>query len=154
MKRFNIILDYPNRKITLRKNRFFSNSFYYNKSGISLEHDGVRVVKELDRNVGIKTFGSKNESVAKADIVVSKSYKYVLAPAFSIVELRKESPAVKAGLLIGEIILNINNRSVHEYSLQEVTQLFYDEDGKRIKLLIDRKGIQMHFQFQLESLFK
>jgi len=153
LKRFNVILDYKNRKITLRKNRFYSNPFYYNKSGITLEHDGVRVVKELDRNVGLKTFGSKNESVAKADIVVSKSFKYVLAPSFTIVELRKESPAVKAGLQIGDIVLSINNKSVHEYSLQEVTHLFYDEDGKRIKLLIDRKGVQMRFDFLLESLF-
>jgi len=154
LKRFNVIFDYQNQKITLRKNRFFTDPFYYNKSGISLEHDGVRVVKELDRNVGIKTFGSKNESVAKADIVISKSYKYVLAPAFTIVELRKDSPADKAGLHLGDVILNINNKSVHEFSLQEVTQLFYDEDGKRIKLIIDRKGVQMRFQFQLESLFK
>ncbi len=153
LKRFNLILDYPNGEVTLRKNRFFSNSFYYNKSGITLEHNGVRVVKELDRNVGIKTFGSKNESVAKADIVVSKSFKYVLAPAFTIVELRKESPAEKAGLIIGDVILNINNKSIHEYSLQEVIQLFYDDDGKRIKVLIDRNGVQMRFQFQLESLF-
>ena len=56
LKRFNIILDYPNSKITLKRNRFFSNPFYYNLSGITLEHNGVRMVKEIDRGSGITRF--------------------------------------------------------------------------------------------------
>ena len=152
LKRFNIIFDYPNKKITLKKNRYFSNPFYYNKSGITIEHDGVRVVKEINKNIGISPFNSKNESIAKVDMIVSESYKYILASAFAIVELRKDSPAEKAGLEIGDVILSINNKHAHSYSLQEVTQLFYGEDGKRITMLIDRNGVQMRFRFQLKSL--
>ena len=76
----------------------------------------------------------------------------MLAPAFTIVELRKDSPAQRAGLQLGDVILAINNKKAHTYSLQDVTQLFFGEDGDRIKLLIDRKGVQMRFQFKLESL--
>jgi hypothetical protein len=30
--------------------------------------------------------------------------------------------------------------------------MFYGEDGKRIRLVIDREGIQKKFEFKLESL--
>ncbi len=152
LKRFNIVLDYPNKTISLKKNRHFKNAFYYNKSGIVLEHDGVRVIKEIDDSIDISTFNNSNQSVGTTRIAVSGSYKYVLAPAFTIVELRKNSPAQRAGLKLGDVVLSINNKHAHTYSLQQVTQLFYDEDRKTIKLLIDRNGVQMRFQFQLESL--
>ena len=151
LKRFNTIYDYNNSTITLKRNRFFSQPFYYNKSGIELEHDGVRVVKELNK-IKDNVFNSSNQSVATHGIILSGSYKYVLAPSFKIVELRKDSPAERCGLQIGDVILKINNKGAHTLSLQEVVQMFYDEDGKRIKLLIDRHGNQMRFEFQLEKL--
>jgi len=152
LKRFNIIYDYPNRKISFKKNKNFSDPFYYNKSGISLEHDGVRVVKSTEKGTDISRFQSVNESVAKSSIFSSGCYKYSLEPSFKIVELRIDSPAYRNGLQIGDVILNINNRHAHLYSMQQIIQMFYGEDGKRIKLLIDRKGVQMKFQFKLESL--
>lgn len=152
LKRFNVTFNYSNKTISLKRNKNFKAPFYYNKSGIVLEHNGVRVVREIDKGAQLSTFNSKNVSVAKANMFISGSYKYVLAPAFTIVELRKNSPAHRAGLMLGDVILSVNGKHVHSYSLQDVTQLFYGEDGRRIKLLIDRKGIQMKFQFELESL--
>ena len=55
--------------------------------------------------------------------------------------------------MLNDIILSVNNKDVHLYSIQEVTQLFYGHNGKRIKMIIDRNGVQMKFQFQLESVF-
>ena len=152
LKRFKIVFDYPSNKITLRKNGFFKNPFYYNKSGITLEHIGVRVIKELDRSFKTLGFNKGSKTLGSTSIFLYDSYKFSLASAFTIVELRENSPAQKAGLQIGDVILSINNKEAHTYSLQKVTQLFYGEDGKRIKLLIDRKGVQMKFQFKLESL--
>lgn len=153
LKRFNIIFDYQNRKISLRVNSNFKSPFYYNKSGISLEHSGMRVVKERNNKTVNTSYGALSESSQKNTIRTSKSFKYVLAPSLSIVELRKDSPAEKAGLKLNDIILRINNKDVHLYSLQEVTQLFFGHNGKRIRMIIDRNGVQMKFQFLLESLF-
>jgi len=152
LKRFNIIFDYPNRKVSLKKNKNFPDPFYYNKSGISLEHDGVRVVKTVDADRGISRFQSVNESVATSSLIASGSYKYSLEPTFVIVELRIDSPAFRAGLQVGDVILNINGRYAHLYSMQQIIQMFYGEDGKRIRLLIDRNGVQQKFEFKLESL--
>ncbi|TJY37329.1 PDZ domain-containing protein [Pontimicrobium aquaticum] len=153
LKRFNVIFDYSNKKITLRKNSSFKEPFYYNKSGISLEHSGMRVVKELDKKQAKMPYGTTNNSAGGNIINLSKSYKYVLAPSLAIVELRKGSPAEKAGLRLDDIILSVNNKDVHLYSIQEVIQLFYGPDGKRVRMIIDRNGVQMKFSFQLESMF-
>jgi hypothetical protein len=152
LKRFNIIYDYGNGKITLKKNRFFSELFHYNKSGIVLEHDGVRVVKTLNNKLSAGSFDSDNSSVSTHGIVLSGSYEYALAPSFKIVELRIDSPAYKVGLKLGDVILYINNKNAHKYSMQQIMQMFCDKEGKRIKLLVDREGKQMSFSFRLENL--
>jgi len=151
LKRFNVIFNYPSKKISLRQNSNFKNPFNYNKSGISLEHSGMRVVKERNNNSVKTSFG--NIDAGNNTVRLSKSYKYVLAPSFAIVELRNNSPAAKAGLKVDDIILRINNQDAHLYSIQEVMQLFYGPNGKRVKMIIDRGGVQMKFTFQLESMF-
>lgn len=152
LKRFNLIFNYGKNEVTIKRNRNFSLPFYYNKSGIELEHDGVRLVKEVNKNIELNPRGTDNESVAQQGIIFTGTYKYSLAPSFAIVEIRKGSPAERAGLQLGDVILSINNRHAHSYSMQQVIQLFYDETGKRIKLLVDRKGNQMVFEFRLEDL--
>ena len=154
LKRFNIVFDYRNARMHIKKNKYFSDPFYYNRSGITLEHSGVRVVREIDRDRSISRYGSDNESTASFSMTVQGEYKYSLAPSFRIVELRIDSPAHRAGLEVGDVVLNINNRHAHQYSLQQITEMFQDEEGKRIRLLVDRKGVQKVFYFKLESLMK
>lgn len=50
LKRFNIVFDYPNGKISLKKNSNFKKPFHYNMSGIDLQHAGVRYVSERITN--------------------------------------------------------------------------------------------------------
>ena len=156
LKRFNLIVDYNNNKITLKKNADFNTKFSYNRSGIELAHDGVRFVKEIDNSnlndnrIGNKATASDND----ARIVFDNAYKISLKPSYSIVELRKGSPAERAGLMIGDVILSINGKQSHHFSLQDLTQQFYDDIGKRIKLKISRYGTEKLYEFYLEDVFK
>ena len=154
LKRFSIIFDYRQARITLKKNGNFRDQFSYNKSGIEIEHTGVRLVKEADNSFVSDRLLSGNQTESSTSIVIETKYKLALKPAFSIVELRKGSPAERAGLKVGDVILTINGNSTQNLQLQEVVQMFYEEVGKRIKLRVDRNGIILFYQFMLESVFK
>ncbi|WP_318543592.1 PDZ domain-containing protein [Marixanthotalea marina] len=155
LKRFNIILDYNNGIITLKKNANFNDKFSYNRSGIELVHEGVRVVKEIDnsissnRNVlGINAVDDENT------VILDAHYKIALKPSYTIAELRKDSPAERAGLMIGDVILTVNGKQTHNFSLQDITHMFYDDIGKPIKLKVDRDGMVLNYEFELEDVFK
>ena len=96
-----------------------------------------------------------NDNVASGGTIVFRTkFNYSIKPAFTVVELRQDSPAEKAGIELGDVILNINSKDTSNYSLQEITQFFYEKSGKTIRLKVDRNGRRMSFQFQLEDLLK
>jgi hypothetical protein len=156
LKRFNLVFNYADSELLIKKNSNFKLPFYYNKSGITLEHDGIRFVQEVNQDVIIRPFASKNIVVtdSRATNLYSATHNYIVAPSFKIVELRKDSPAHEAGLRIGDVILSIGNQSAHKYSLQDLMQMFYGEDNTRIRLQIDRKGVPMSFKFRLKDVLK
>jgi hypothetical protein len=155
LKRFNIILDYQRNLITLKKNKYFKEPFSYNRSGIELAHEGSRLVREIDksviRNDKLIRSNSNTDKSIRVDGIVN--YRMMLKPAFVIVELRENSPAARAGLKIGDLILTINNKGTHDYSLQQIIQKFYGEVNKRIKLSVQRDGRVLTFSFKLEKFF-
>lgn len=150
LKRFNLVVDYSRARLTLKKNRYFKKPFSYNKSGIEIEHHGVRVVE--DPEPGFTRHISENS--IKINLNQGVNFEQFLKPAFVIVELREDSPAKRAGLLIGDIILSVNNRQTHHYKLQEIVHLFYGDEGEYIRMKVDRNGYVQHFKFQLESPLK
>ena len=87
-------------------------------------------------------------------MVFNREYRYSVKPAFTIVELRKYSPADKVGLQIGDVILKINSKEAFHYTLQELTHYFYDKAGKVIRLKVDREGRKLNFQFKLENILE
>lgn len=116
LKRFNLIVDYTNSKITIKKNRYFNEPFNYNKSGIELEQSGIRVVKEKESKIRADGDGLSNDNRGSR-IVFDTKYKLSVKPAYRIVELRKGSPAERIGLKIGDVILYINNKATYNLSL-------------------------------------
>lgn len=149
LKRFNLIFNYRKSMVTLKKNSFFKAPFRYNKSGIELAHDGVQLVKETDYVVSGANAIQKSDNNSK--VVFNANYKLTLKPAYTIVELRTNSPAYKAGLQIGDRVLSVNNKPAYHFSLQKLTELFYSDHGTRIKLKIERKDEVLVYSFKLED---
>ena len=80
------------------------------------------------------------------------NYKYELKPIFEIYTVRENSPAAKAGILEGDKIIKINNKSSKYLSIQSITNLFQSEEGKLIKITIERDGKKIDFEFRLEKI--
>ncbi|WP_246146960.1 PDZ domain-containing protein [Seonamhaeicola marinus] len=153
LKRFNVIMDYPNSLITLRKNSNFRERFSYNKSGIEIAHNGVRFVKEYEP-AKYRTLGNEESSLNRngVSVVLNRRYKMTLKPAYAIVELREGSPAHRAGLEKGDVILSVNGKSTHQLTLQQIMVMFYGNTGKLIKLKVERGNKVLGCSFKLESL--
>jgi len=149
LKRFNIIYDYKKAKIILKKNSFFKNAFSYNKSGIELIHDGIRIITELDQGYNIPD--SRQSNSINVQAVYSVNNRYIIKPAYSISSIRKGSPADIIGLKKGDLLISINGKDTKNYKLQQLIDKFYDDEGKRIKLNIEREGKPLRFTFYLKS---
>ncbi|MCX2679809.1 aspartyl protease family protein [Galbibacter sp. EGI 63066] len=150
LKRFHLILDYPNNRITYKKNYLYDKPFKYNMSGIDLRHNGLRAIKDLVgglNDVTRKEEGNHNG----VEIMMQKSIRYELLPAIEIADVRDQSPAHKAGLQEGDIVLKVNGKETHKYSLQEVTEILNEKVGKKIKLIIERGGSELKFSFVLNK---
>lgn len=153
LKRFNIIFDYPNNRITLRKNRNFNTPFHYNMSGINLQHNGVRYISESigDARGVVK---SKEGSFGNVQILLDNRTKISLVPEIVVSGIRAGSPAAEAGLREGDVILTVNGKSVHRYKLQEVLQMLNEKAGKKIRVRIARQQNSLLFSFVLKNMFK
>jgi hypothetical protein len=149
LKRFNIVFDYQKALMVLSRNSHFKEKFSYNKSGIELAHDGVRIVKQVKDAVKV----GDNSQSRNNNIILDPHYELSLQPAYAIVELREGSPAEQAGLKIGDIVLAIDGMQTHQYTLQQIIHKFYDYHGKKIKMKIDRNGTVLNYNFQLQRPF-
>ena len=149
LKRFNLVIDYRNRQLYLKKNRYFRQPFNFNMSGIVLEHGGLVVVESYETLVKPVATGNEGEEVFKAPIVYKK---FTLQPSFRIVRLRENSPGSLVGLKAGDLLLKINGKKAYRYTLEELTHILSSEDGKLIKLEVEREGVTKEFEFRLKKM--
>lgn len=148
LKRFRIIIDYPNKKITFKKkSKYYNLPFSYNMSGIELAYSGTMLVREKQSTL---YQGNKQSNSTAVEIVYN--YVYAFKQSYKISVIRKDSPAHRAGLKLGDIILQINGKPAYNFKLQEILHMFSDKENKQIKLLIDRNGEVLTYSFKLEKI--
>ncbi|WP_162200464.1 retropepsin-like aspartic protease [Kordia jejudonensis] len=154
LKRFKVVFDYGNKRIRLRKSRFYSAPFRYNMSGIELQHNGMRLVTETVK----RTSTEANNGVLRdpgatgeVSIVYEHYNKFSLVKSFEVAEVREDSPAGLSGLLKGDVIISINGRFVHNYSLTRVTGMLEGKEGKKIRMKVNRNDVLLDFEFRLKE---
>ncbi|MEN8186769.1 MAG: aspartyl protease family protein [Bacteroidota bacterium] len=150
IRRFNIILDYRKESIILMKNkRAFKKPFLYNKSGIEIFYGGEILIKNpKNKETGFRV--DKEQNKIYTDIL--NYFDYVYMPSFEIALLRENSEAKNAGLQVGDIILEINDKSVYDKNIEEIIYILSGNEGGKIKMLIERKGLKIVYRFKLRSL--
>lgn len=149
LKRFTVWIDYPHKKIMLKKNSNFSEKFNYNMSGLEVIYNGKQLVREEETKTLTDGYNQQIDSNNSLSFVTSFSYKF--KPSFVIKSVVKNSPAEKVGLLKDDIILNINGILAHEFSLGKIIEKFQEKNSKKIKITVDRKGQKLKFEFFLKQ---
>lgn len=59
----------------------------------------------------------------------------------------KGSPAIKAGLLAGDIILKVDDHIIHGMDIDDVVKLIRGKGGTKVKLTIKRKNVEQPKEF-------
>ncbi|MGB1210057.1 MAG: aspartyl protease family protein [Lacinutrix venerupis] len=154
LKRFNITLNYSKQRMVLKRNFNFNKEFSYNKSGIEVENEGVRLITEYDKNTISKNEFSMDGDIINVQAVYVNTGKYVAKKAYTVSSARANSPAARVGIRKGDIITKINGHDTLKYSLQELIFHFYGKEGKKITMELERYGIKFIAIFRLESLIK
>ncbi|NOS92702.1 MAG: PDZ domain-containing protein [Cyclobacteriaceae bacterium] len=70
---------------------------------------------------------------------------------YEISDVRANTTAEKAGLLVGDKILQVNGLSVEDYELSYVNNFFNSKPGRKIRVEIMRNGVKMKKEFLLEN---
>ncbi len=150
MKRFNTLYDYQNNTIYLEKNGNFILPFNFNMSGLEIQHEGLQWVKEaydLNNTSTGMSFESSGERITR-----SLKYQFVLKPSYSILSIRKGSPADVSGLKEGDVLIKLNSNYIHNYKLEDINNILKSEEGRTIYIEVDRKGVPFKTKFKLQKM--
>jgi hypothetical protein len=151
LKRFNLVFDYSNQQLFLKKNNHFADPFSYNKSGIEIQHYGLQWVQETVR---LETISNQGQRVVENGVVQQNNFKYkfVLKPIYVVSYVRKNSPADLSGLQKDDEIVSINNRPGYEYSLEKIYALLKSDEEKLLNIEVVRENKKLKFEFKLQNL--
>jgi len=149
LKRMNVVFDYKNERLYVKKNSNFYQEYLYNASGLEVYQIGMQWVQEkISLNTGpVKVSNESHYGGNKADFM----YKFDLKPVYSIGVVRHNSPAQKAGLKVDDLLLEINKKRVNEMSLEDINQILRSESGKKISLKVERNQVIYTFSFVIEK---
>lgn len=149
LRRFNVVFDYKNKNLYLRKNQWFPQPFNYDMSGVVLEHSGFIMVETYENSMDPANPGTEEDNLLVMEPAFYK--KFELKPAFRIARLREDSPALIAGLQVGDEVIKVNGKNSYKMGIEDFTSLFSSEEGKLVKMEVQRAGRKLEFKFRLKD---
>ncbi|RXP55768.1 hypothetical protein EC396_08020 [Lutibacter sp. HS1-25] len=148
LKRFTVLFDYQNNKITFKKGSRYKEPFRYNMSGIELVYNGKILVKEKDQGA----ISYKGETPTNGfKVTLDYNYKFIFKPTYRVENLRKDSPAYEAGVRPGDVLIKINGKYTYDLKLDEIVAKFYEKENTKIELVVERDGIDYQYSFKLRD---
>lgn len=153
LSRFTVTFDYGNKVVRFKKNSKFKDPFNYNMSGITLEHEGMELVKKEQQASVNSNKSNETDSFIRNSVSVTTEVHFSLVPKYVVADVREDSPAALAGIQKGDEVISINGKPCYEYKLYQLVELFSSEEGKRISMEVKREGIFNRVKFNLKSVF-
>ena len=122
-------------------------------SGLTIEHDGVVLIKDKHDMIGTTISANRTNNNDLVNIPLSTVYNFYLAPRFVVSEIRENSPAALAGIKKGDEILHVNGKPTYRYKLHELISLFTSHEGKKISMVVETNGRVSKRKFTLKKVF-
>jgi hypothetical protein len=151
MRRFDIVFDYPNSKMYLKKNKNFEEPFNYNMSGLEIQHTGKEIIKEEVLKANFIERDNKGNAEINFDKPHEIKYQFSLKPMYEISNVRVDSPAHQAGIVKGDMLKKLNGEFAYKYKLNDIIEMLQSEEGKWISIEYERKGVIHKTKFQLKK---
>ena len=120
--------------------------------GYKVNSSNADICNKTDFNSGL-TFA--NENVMGLKIAKFFPSKINLGSRVSIIDIVKDSPADKAGLFLGDVILEVDGYTFPEgkNALKKISKYFKDIDEKPVKKIkVDRKGEILSFDINQKKI--
>lgn len=149
LRRFSCVFDYKNNKIYIQKNSNFDQPFLYNMSGLEIHHSGAEWTPD-SLLVSRPFYGQTEESHFTEQS--SYKYKFELKPIFVVASVREGSPADLAGIKVGDKVIKVNNKLASMMTLQKINSLLKEEEGKTVRIQVERKDKIFNFKFVLKNI--
>lgn len=70
---------------------------------------------------------------------------------YEVMDVRDLSPAKRAGILQGDLIISVNGMLTRELKLNQLNSLLNSSPGKKVRLEIERNKVRQKLEFRLES---
>ena len=149
LKRFNLVFDYSNQQLFLKKNSNYRTPFNYNRSGIEVQHFGLQWVQETLRLETVPKINVGSLDPSGIDLRNNFKYKFVLKPIYIIGNIRKKSPADLCGLQSGDVIVSVNGKLGYNLTLEKINSLLKSDEENWITFEVERESQILKFKFQL-----
>jgi hypothetical protein len=138
LSRFNVQLDYKNRRLYLKPNRQFKDGFYYNMAGIELSRGSNEIFAEI-QNQGLEDVKGNYGTLRGQKTVRSYQTRVIkVVPKILVRYVRPDSPAAIAGVEVGDQITQINGIRKSNLTLENTASKFFKNPYKKIKLRMKR----------------
>ena len=148
LKKFILFLDYKNQKLYLRPSSFFNDISNYDRSGLFLTYVGEKI-KTIKTPVSVTVNQGNSYQVREEDSYFQ--IRVEISRILEVTNIRKNSPAAEVDIKVGDRILSLNGKSVNRMEPEEITNLLSSEEGKRIKVMLQRDDELLRRVFYLRS---
>lgn len=74
-------------------------------------------------------------------------------PVYEVAKVREHSPAHLAGIMRGDQIMLVNGMNASRYSLNEMIDILQNKSGKKVRLVMQRRGYPFKCEIILEDVF-
>ncbi|SKB53297.1 hypothetical protein SAMN05660841_01030 [Sphingobacterium nematocida] len=146
MARFDVIFNYADSVMYLRKNKMYNEPFNIDMSGLEVRHSGFSWLRS---RVGNKPLSSTSDQGTTINLGNDVMYQIELVPAYVIHHVRIGSPAFLAGVKVGDTIYKVNGKYAGKMTLEGIKEKLQARDQYAVNLEVKRGEETVKFKFKL-----